>query len=98
MERQTRNKHDNQLFRYSYDLLDFAIAKDKQSEIEGVVHVEGTARIQVVNRREQNSYLFYLLTYLDEHYGIKALINTSFNIKGEPILIRLMEPLNLRVT
>lgn len=69
-----------------YMLLDFTIATEKQSEIEGVVHVDGTARIQVISSREQNPYLFDLLTYLDEHHGLKALINTSFNIKGEPIV------------
>jgi len=69
-----------------YMLLDFSIAKEKQSEIEGVVHVDGTARIQVIQRRQQNAYLFDLLTYLDECHGVKALINTSFNIKGEPIV------------
>lgn len=67
-------------------LLDFHIDKDKQSEIDGVVHVDGTARIQVVKERAQNRYLFDLLTLLDTQYGVKALINTSFNIKGEPIV------------
>ncbi|MCT4587507.1 MAG: hypothetical protein N4A71_06765 [Carboxylicivirga sp.] len=68
-----------------YMLLDFDIAKEKQKEIEGVVHVDGTSRIQTVSK-EDNAYLYALLYHLDEKYGIKALINTSFNVRGEPIV------------
>lgn len=68
-----------------YMLLDFDIATDKRKEIEGVVHVDGTSRIQTVQRND-NPYLFALLSHLDEKYGIKALINTSFNVRGEPIV------------
>ncbi|MCU4157077.1 hypothetical protein J1N10_13900 [Carboxylicivirga sp. A043] len=68
-----------------YMLLDFSIDKDKQKEIEGVVHIDGTSRIQTVEQRD-NPYIFALLTHLDEKYGIKALINTSFNVRGEPIV------------
>lgn len=69
-----------------YMLLDFKILKDKIHEIEGVVHVDGTSRIQTIFKRDENPYIFDLLTGLDSRYGIKALINTSFNIKGEPIV------------
>ena len=67
-------------------LLDFKITEAKINEIEGVVHVDGTSRIQTVFNREENPYIFDLLKELDEKYQIKALINTSFNIKGEPIV------------
>lgn len=67
-------------------LLDFPILDQKQNEIEGVVHANGTARIQTIFQKEDNPFLFDLLTTLDEQYGIKALINTSFNAQGEPIV------------
>ena len=67
-----------------YMLLEFKILSDKQHEIEGVVHANGTARIQTLFNRSDNPYLFDLLTLLDEHYQVKALINTSFNALGEP--------------
>jgi carbamoyltransferase len=66
-------------------LLDFKIAESKMSEIEGVVHIDGTSRIQTIFRREENQFISDLLTELDEKFDVKALINTSFNIKGEPI-------------
>lgn len=69
-----------------YMLMDFSIKPTRQKEIEGVVHVDGTSRIQIIEERTQNPYLFDLLTYLDENKGIKALINTSFNAKGRPIV------------
>ncbi len=66
-------------------LLNFRIKQDKNKEIKGTVHVDGTARIQTVFSREQHPFFFDLLTYLDKNYSIKALINTSFNGKGEPM-------------
>ena len=69
-----------------YMLLDFEVLPDKRKEIEGVVHIDGTSRIQTIFDRNENQYMFDLLTILDNKYGVKALINTSFNIKGEPIV------------
>ncbi len=68
-----------------YMLLDFEISENKKSEIIGVVHVDGTSRIQTVTK-EDNAYIFELLTFLHEKHSIKALINTSFNVRGEPIV------------
>jgi carbamoyltransferase len=69
-----------------YMLLDFKILPEKKEEIAGVVHADGTTRFQTLFNREENPFLFDLLEYLDEHYSVKALINTSFNRKGEPIV------------
>ncbi len=67
-------------------LLDFKIVKERKKEIEGVVHVDGTARIQIIFERSNNPYIYDLLTLLDEKYNVKALVNTSFNLKGKPIV------------
>jgi len=69
-----------------YMLLDLKIPEDKQHEIPGVIHANGTARIQTIFSKDDNPFLFDLLTLLDEQYNVKALINTSFNMKGEPIV------------
>ena len=69
-----------------YMLLDFDILPERKKEIEGVVHVDGTARIQTIFQRDDNPFLFDLLELLDSKYGLKALINTSFNRRGEPIV------------
>ncbi|SMO60104.1 carbamoyltransferase [Saccharicrinis carchari] len=70
----------------NFMLLDFDILPDKQSEMEGCVHVDGSARIQAIRNKEQNPFMHQLLTVLDTRYQIKALINTSFNKRGEPIV------------
>lgn len=67
-------------------LLDLPVLPEQQKEIAGVVHANGTARIQTLFAREENPYLFDLLTLLDEQYQIKALINTSFNVMGKPMV------------
>ena len=69
-----------------YMLLDFEVPAEKQSELAGAIHADRTARFQTIFTREQNPFLFDLLTYLDERYNVKALINTSFNTTGEPIV------------
>ncbi|TDO04693.1 carbamoyltransferase C-terminal domain-containing protein [Sunxiuqinia elliptica] len=69
-----------------YMLLDFDIVPDKRSQLAGAVHIDGTARIQTIFKQEQNPYLFDLLSLLSDKYHVRALINTSFNGKGEPIV------------
>ena len=67
-------------------LMDFEILPKFHESLAGVVHINGTARIQVIDDRSQNPLIFDLLTYLDTTYDILALINTSFNAQGEPIV------------
>lgn len=67
-------------------LLEFKILPAYQKELEGVVHIDQTARIQVIKNRKQNPFMFDLLTFIDKKYQIGALINTSFNQQGEPIV------------
>jgi carbamoyltransferase len=56
-----------------------------RDKIPAIVHVDGTARIQTV-REATNPMLYRLLREFDALTGVPVLINTSFNIKGEPIV------------
>ena len=67
-------------------LLDFNVLPEKQKELCGALHADGTARFQTIFNRNDNPFMFDLLSHLDEEYNLKALINTSFNSKGEPII------------
>jgi carbamoyltransferase len=59
-------------------------AKSKAvKEIPGVIHVDGTSRVQTVNEK-QNSKIYELLKKFKEHTGVPVLLNTSLNI-NEPI-------------
>ncbi|HZH71865.1 MAG TPA: carbamoyltransferase C-terminal domain-containing protein [Mariniphaga sp.] len=70
----------------NFMLLDFTVLPHLQHEIQGAVHADGTARFQSVSKSSGNDFMYHLLTLLNEKYGIKALINTSFNQKNEPIV------------
>lgn len=69
-----------------YMLLDFSVLPEKRKEILGAIHADGTARFQTLFERNDNPFIFDLLKLLDQDYNIKALINTSFNTQGEPIV------------
>ncbi len=56
-----------------------------KDRIPAVVHVDGTARVQTV-RREHNERIHNLLMEFEKLTGVPVLANTSFNIKGEPIV------------
>jgi len=56
-----------------------------KDRIPAIVHVDGTARVQTV-RREHNERMYDLLAEFEKLTGVPLLVNTSFNIKGEPIV------------
>ena len=56
-----------------------------REKIPAIVHVDGTARVQTV-REQTNPMLYRLLKEFEALTGVPVLINTSFNIKGEPIV------------
>lgn len=53
--------------------------------LSAITHVDNTARVQTVTR-EQNEWLYDLLTEFEKQTGIGVLLNTSFNVDGKPIL------------
>jgi carbamoyltransferase len=56
-----------------------------RDRLAAITHVDGTARVQTVTR-EQNEFLYDLLTEFEKKTGIGVLLNTSFNVNGKPIL------------
>ena len=56
-----------------------------RDRIAAIVHVDGTARVQTV-REQTNPLLYRLLREFEALTGVPVLINTSFNIRGEPIV------------
>jgi carbamoyltransferase len=56
-----------------------------RSEIPAVTHVDYSARVQTVT--EDHQPMFYrMIKRFDEKYGCPVIINTSFNVRGEPIV------------
>ena len=58
---------------------------DQIQKIQSVVHIDGTNRIQTVNR-QQNQIFYDLIQNFYQITGIPMLVNTSLNIDGWPIL------------
>ena len=56
-----------------------------RSDIPAVTHVDYSARIQSVNK-DTNPRYYDLLTKFYEKYGCPVIVNTSFNVRGEPIV------------
>ena len=61
------------------------VLPEQRERIPAVTHVDGSARLQTV-RRETNALYYDLITALGERTGIPVVLNTSFNIQGEPIV------------
>ena len=63
----------------------FKTKSKAKEQIPAVVHIDGTCRIQLVDAADNELY-FSLLTHFKKMSGVGVVLNTSFNIKGEPIV------------
>lgn len=63
----------------------YNVKEDKADKIPAVRHVDGTARIQTVNKRQHDKY-YDLLKAFEQKSGVPVLVNTSFNTLGKPIV------------
>lgn len=63
----------------------FKVLNEMKSRLEAITHVDGTARIQSVTR-EYNEVFYNIISEFYKLTGIPVVINTSFNVKGEPIV------------
>ena len=65
---------------FVYDVL-----PEKAERIPAVRHIDGTARIQTINRQQHPLY-YDLIKAFQARTGVPVLVNTSFNTRGEPIV------------
>ncbi len=61
------------------------LLKQTRSALPAITHVDYSARIQTVTR-EDNALLYELLTRFEQATGCGVLVNTSFNVRGEPVV------------
>jgi carbamoyltransferase len=80
-------EHASEWFEISHPspYMQFASKCKKPELVPSVVHKDGTSRVQTVNR-EQHAGLYELLTKWHKYSGVPILLNTSLNIKGQPLL------------
>jgi carbamoyltransferase len=81
--------HEKEYLEYSYPspfmILTFRVRDEKQKEIPAVVHVDGTARPQTVEKGT-NPMFHDLIKSFESLSGVPVILNTSFNVAGEPIV------------
>lgn len=70
----------------SYMIISFDVLEDKKAEIPSVTHVDGTARPQVLKSKD-NPLFYNLIEEFGKITGVPVLLNTSFNIRGKPIVV-----------
>ncbi len=63
------------------------VKQDWRARIPAVVHVDGTARPQII-RRAHNPLYYDILAAFKQRSGLPTMINTSFNVHEEPIINR----------
>jgi len=63
----------------------FAKLKEKRSVVPSITHVDCSARVQTVSK-EDNPLYYDMIRKFEELSGSPVIINTSFNIRGEPIV------------
>lgn len=66
-------------------ILTFRVRPEVANRIPAVVHADGTARVQTVNRT-QNPLYWSLIKAFADRTGVPVVMNTSFNLKGDPIV------------
>ena len=67
------------------DLFGIDKLKVARSTIPAVTHVDYSARVQTVDKNDNPLY-YKLISKFDEKYGCAVIVNTSFNVRGEPIV------------
>lgn len=75
-----KNARDERFMITSFDVTD-----EKRDRIPAVVHVDGTMRPQLVHR-ETNERYYDVIQAFGQRTGENVILNTSFNVKGEPIV------------
>lgn len=75
-----RRKKVNEENLFGIDLL-----KQLRSDIPAVTHVDYSARVQTIDN-ERNPFIYNVISKFKEKTGCSVIVNTSFNVRGEPIV------------
>lgn len=66
-------------------IMTFPVREEKRSLVPAIVHVDGTTRPQMV-RRSVSPLYYDMIKKFGEKTGVPIVMNTSFNLKGEPVV------------
>ena len=68
-------------------LLVLPVRQERREAIPSVTHVDGSARLQTVTAAANPSF-HRLIAEFERRTGVPVVLNTSFNLRGEPIVLR----------
>ncbi len=68
-----------------YMIMTVDVRERYRAELPAITHVNGSARVQTVSRRDNREF-HALLTAVGQATGREMVLNTSFNVKGQPIV------------
>ena len=68
-----------------YMILVYGVQPEKQKCVQAITHVDGTGRVQSVSKNH-NPKFYRLVEAFEQITGVPMVLNTSFNIRGEPIV------------
>jgi len=63
----------------------FPVREKWKERLGAVTHLNGTARVQTVNK-ESNPFYYNVINKFNQITGVPAILNTSFNVRGQPIV------------
>ena len=70
---------------YAHMLFVLPVRPEYRTKLPAITHVDGTARVQTVFKATDARF-YELLTAFEAESGMPILLNTSFNVKGQPIV------------
>ena len=81
------NEHKEEWFQMDFEspFMLYTVPCKKPQEIPSAVHIDNTSRVQTL-RREDNNKFYDLINSFYEITGVPVVMNTSLNVKGEPIV------------
>jgi carbamoyltransferase len=68
-----------------YMILVYEVLPEKRQLVPAITHVDGTGRVQTVSKKHNPKY-YRLIEEFEKLTGVPIVLNTSFNIRGEPIV------------
>lgn len=80
-----------------YMLLATTVKEQYRTHLESITHVDGTARVQAISK-ESDSFIHNMLLELKKRIGFPIVLNTSFNIAGQPIVEKPIDAINTFLT
>ncbi len=68
-----------------YMILVYDVLPHRREQVPAITHVDGTGRVQTISR-QHNPRFYELVEHFDRLTGVPMVLNTSFNIRGKPIV------------